>query len=78
MPDDVLTCTVSVVDSDGASASDSLTRSISNRAPTLTGTAISPATAVTTSTELTCTVQAPGQNRPENDPKMKKWKHIQY
>ena len=54
MPDDVLTCTVSVVDSDGASASDSLTRSISNRAPMLSGTVISPATAVTTSTALTC------------------------
>ena len=54
MPDDVGLCTVSVTDSDNATATDSISRTISNRAPTLSNTNISPNTGITTSTELTC------------------------
>ena len=54
MPDDVVTCSVSVVDGDGALASDSTTTIVENRQPTVTGATITPATGVTTSTALTC------------------------
>ena len=55
MPDDVVTCTVSAVDSDGATATDSVTQTIANRTPTLSNTSIAPNSGVTTSTMLTCT-----------------------
>ena len=54
MPDDVVLCTVSVSDSDNATATDSISKNITNRAPTLSNTSISPNTGITTSTELTC------------------------
>jgi hypothetical protein len=53
MPDDVLLCTITATDSDGVMATDSITRMIDNRAPTLS---VLISTNGTTNTgELTCT-----------------------
>ena len=57
MPEDVVTCTVAV-DSDSASAEDSATIMIDNRAPNITDISISPNTDVTTSALLDCAVNA--------------------
>ena len=54
MPDDVVTCTVSAVDSDGATATDAITQMVSNRAPTLANTSVTPNSGITTDTALTC------------------------
>ena len=58
MPDDVLTCMASVVDGDGETASDSIMRTVSNRAPVIGAMQIMPNTGVITSSELTCSVTA--------------------
>ena len=55
MPTDVVTCAASVVDGDGATASDSTTTTIENRVPSVSGATINPSTGVTTGTSLTCT-----------------------
>ncbi|MEC8276542.1 MAG: hypothetical protein VX026_02420, partial [Myxococcota bacterium] len=54
MPDDVVTCAASVVDGNGASAADSTTAIVLNRAPIVSGAVITPSTGVTTATALTC------------------------
>ena len=53
-----MTCTVSVVDSDGAIATDSLTQTVSNRTPTLSNTSITPNSGITTDMALTCATTA--------------------
>ena len=54
MPNDVVTCTVSVVDSDGATTTDMISQTVNNRAPTLANTSVTPNSGITTDTALTC------------------------
>ena len=53
-PNDVVVCTASVVDSDGASASASTSITVENRSPTVLGATITPSNGVTTQTVLSC------------------------
>ena len=54
MPNDVVTCTVSAVDSDGATTTATITQTVTNRAPTLANTSVTPNSGITTDTALTC------------------------
>ena len=54
LPDDSVTCAVSVMDSDGEMDTDSMTVILGNRPPVIAGVQITPSVGVTASSSLSC------------------------